>query len=86
MSKRFSKIIKDDDNNIPFNPYNAKRQSYHKNIPTMLIDDDPIVPEFPPQEKFTKNSHYNMKMVVVGDGGGGGGGKIHRQALELPTK
>lgn len=71
MSKRFSKIIKDDDNNIPFNPYNAKRQSYHKNIPTMLIDDDPIVPEFPPQEKFTKNSHYNMKMVVVGDGGCG---------------
>lgn len=65
-----------------FNPYDSiKRQSqidkqrkelYQKyNSPKIIINDDPIIPNYPIQTTFKKHSTYNMKIVVVGDGGCG---------------
>lgn len=65
-----------------YNPYeNVKRQSildkqrkeyisrHHQ--PKIIIDDDPVIPNYPLQDHFSKHAHYNMKIVVVGDGGCG---------------
>ena len=65
------------------NPYeNVKRQSmmeqqrrdlYHGggSGPKIIIDDDPVIPDYPMQDTLKKYSNYNMKIVVVGDGGCG---------------
>lgn len=65
-----------------FNPYdNIKRQSqldkqkkdYNSRFanPKIIINDDPIIPDYPIQSTFKKHSNFNMKIVVVGDGGCG---------------
>lgn len=70
------------ENRQSFNPYdNVKRQSlmdkqrkeYYQryNSPKIIINDDPVIPDYPIQATFKKNSNYNMKIVVVGDGGCG---------------
>lgn len=86
MSKRFSMIGKSspqpDNSEFSYNPYeNVKRQSmldkqrkelyqrHHQ--PKVIIDDDPVIPDYPIQKTFKKNSSYNLKIVVVGDGGCG---------------
>lgn len=64
------------------NPYeDVKRQSIMEkqrkeyfqkfNAPKIIINDDPVIPDYPIQSTFKKNSSYNMKVVVVGDGGCG---------------
>lgn len=64
------------------NPYDdVKRQSlldkqrkeyFQKhNAPRIIIDDDPVIPDYQIQDTFKKNANYNMKIVVVGDGGCG---------------
>lgn len=64
------------------NPYeDVKRQSlmdqqrreyFQKhNAPKIIIEDDPVIPDYPIQQTFKKNALYNMKIVVVGDGGCG---------------
>lgn len=66
----------------PFNPYKTvnrqlvieqqRREMYQKsNTPKIIINDDPIIPHYQIQLLITKNSQYNMKIVVVGDGGCG---------------
>lgn len=64
------------------NPYeDVKRQSVidkqrkeyfqRHNAPKIIINDDPVIPDYPIQKTFKKSSSHNMKIVVVGDGGCG---------------
>lgn len=62
----------------PINPYQVVNQQYQRNDmfqlynePKVIIDDDPIIPQYKVQSKFDTNTNYNMKIVVVGDGGCG---------------
>lgn len=66
----------------PYNPYDRakrasqlekqKREQHLKyNSPQVIINDDPVIPDFPIQDNVKRNSDYNMKVVVVGDGGCG---------------
>ncbi|RLV92648.1 GTP-binding RHO-like protein [Spathaspora sp. JA1] len=62
-----------------FNPYEVANQQTHRrndsfqqyNEPKVIINDDPIIPNYKVQEVFEKRTNYNMKLVVVGDGGCG---------------
>ncbi|KAK6457545.1 GTP-binding protein [Scheffersomyces xylosifermentans] len=81
MSKRFSLIGKSprEEPTESFNPYETvNRQSlqeqalYSKNaMPKVIIDDDPVVPNYEVLDTFKNNASHNMKLVVVGDGGCG---------------
>ncbi|CAI5757652.1 unnamed protein product [Candida verbasci] len=82
MSKRYSFIGKspkssqDPTFDTPINPYevvNQKNQSYYQNSnqqqPKVIINEDPILPNYTKIQMSTKKrANYNMKIVVVGDG------------------
>ncbi|EAZ63348.2 GTP-binding protein (RHO4) [Scheffersomyces stipitis CBS 6054] len=80
MSKRLSFIGKSprEDPTETFNPYETvnlesqRREMFQKyNAPKVIIDDDPVVPNYEVQESFRKHASHNVKLVVVGDGGCG---------------
>lgn len=75
-------IQKPEDPEEQVNPYETvkrksqiekQRKEYFQrhNAPKVIINDDPVIPNYPILDGFKKNANYNMKVVVVGDGGCG---------------
>lgn len=60
-----------------YNPYEAvqKKQELYQNnngnSPTVIIEEDPYIPNYKELSLANKKTNYNMKIVVVGDGGCG---------------
>ena len=60
-----------------YNPYEAVQkkqelyQNNNSNSPTVIIEEDPYIPDYKELSLANRKTNYNMKIVVVGDGGCG---------------